>query len=180
MCSARFCSGRGVWRAHIHARARDADTPSAGEVAEAPEPDMAGDDAEPTDADADAADAPDMASADAESTDDDAAAAGDPEWPVCVSGEKEEFGMVTGDQPDGITVYADGRCVVSEWAGGFDGYFSTEAGAPLHGNTSPLFSGVPPRWLARPAPSRIPRGCVLRARRHRAGCDKMSEIERKV
>lgn len=59
----------------------------------------------------------------------DMSSGGDAEWPVCVSGEKEEFGEVTGEEPDGITVYADGRCVVSEYAGGFDGFFSTKAGA---------------------------------------------------
>jgi hypothetical protein len=48
---------------------------------------------------------------------------------VCVSGASQGFGVVSGvRKPDGITVHADGRCVFSEYAGGFDGFWSTDAG----------------------------------------------------
>ena len=48
---------------------------------------------------------------------------------VCVSGTSQGFGVVSGvRKPDGITVHADGRCVFSEYAGGFDGFWSTDAG----------------------------------------------------
>ena len=48
---------------------------------------------------------------------------------VCVSGTSQGFGVASGvRKPDGITVHADGRCVFSEYAGGFDGFWSTDAG----------------------------------------------------
>lgn len=50
------------------------------------------------------------------------------EYVVCVSSGTKSFGSVTGNKPDGIKVYANGDCEVMEYAGGFDGYFSTDAG----------------------------------------------------
>ena len=48
---------------------------------------------------------------------------------VCLKGTRQGFGVVSGvRKPDGITVHADGRCVFSEYAGGFDGFWSTDAG----------------------------------------------------
>lgn len=50
-------------------------------------------------------------------------------YQVCVKGKRQGFGVVSGvRKPDGITVHADGRCVFSEYAGGFDGFWSTDAG----------------------------------------------------
>ena len=50
-------------------------------------------------------------------------------YQVCVNGNRQGFGVVSGvRKPDGITVHADGRCVFSEYAGGFDGFWSTDAG----------------------------------------------------
>ena len=50
-------------------------------------------------------------------------------YQVCVRGRRQGFGVVSGvRKPDGITVHADGRCVFSEYAGGFDGFWSTDAG----------------------------------------------------
>jgi hypothetical protein len=49
-------------------------------------------------------------------------------YTVCVSGKSKSFGKVTGRKPDGIIVHADGRCQLMEYAGGFDGYFSADAG----------------------------------------------------
>ena len=50
-------------------------------------------------------------------------------YQVCVKGKRQGFGVVGGvRKPDGIIVHADGRCVFSEYAGGFDGFWSTDAG----------------------------------------------------
>jgi hypothetical protein len=49
-------------------------------------------------------------------------------WPVCVKSGTKAFGKVSGKKPDGIIVSADGTCEVMEYAGGFDGFFSTDAG----------------------------------------------------
>eukprot|EP00892_Ulva_mutabilis_P005502 jgi/Ulvmu1/3323/UM155_0006.1 len=47
---------------------------------------------------------------------------------VCVAGDSSSFGQVGGRKPNGIRVSADGTCTLSEWAGGFDGYWSVDAG----------------------------------------------------
>eukprot|EP00892_Ulva_mutabilis_P011288 jgi/Ulvmu1/8531/UM044_0065.1 len=50
-------------------------------------------------------------------------------YQVCVKGNRQGFGVVGGvRKPDGIIVTADGRCTFSEYAGGFDGFWSTDAG----------------------------------------------------
>eukprot|EP00892_Ulva_mutabilis_P001298 jgi/Ulvmu1/11169/UM072_0005.1 len=50
-------------------------------------------------------------------------------YQVCVKGSRQGFGVVGGvRKPDGIIVTADGRCTFSEYAGGFDGFWSTDAG----------------------------------------------------
>lgn len=49
-------------------------------------------------------------------------------WEVCISGDQQSFGPMTGRKPEGITVYANGRCKIEEYAGGFDGYWSVDAG----------------------------------------------------
>ena len=55
-------------------------------------------------------------------------AASSDKWVVCVSGNVQSWGPMTGRKPEGLTVYADGRCVLSEYAGGFDGFWSIDAG----------------------------------------------------
>ena len=54
-------------------------------------------------------------------------------WKICIKGNKEHFGQTMEQRKHprkagGITVYADGRCVLDEYAGGFDGYWSTDVG----------------------------------------------------
>lgn len=55
-------------------------------------------------------------------------------YPVCIRGSSQKFGHVDFEnktglrKPAGIQVYADGRCVISEYAGGFDGFWSVDAG----------------------------------------------------
>ena len=62
---------------------------------------------------------------------------------MCVRGSEETFGRTTGVRPDGVRVTAAGECFFSFWAGGFDGFISTDAGAR------------PPRLLPSPAPSAL-------------------------
>lgn len=49
-------------------------------------------------------------------------------WVVCVSGDKQSWGPMDGRKPEGITVWANGDCQLAEYAGGFDGYWSNDAG----------------------------------------------------
>lgn len=55
-------------------------------------------------------------------------------WEVCIKGQSEDFGLVVPQnrvgyrKPDGIRIWASGECEFMEWAGGFDGYWSIDAG----------------------------------------------------
>lgn len=53
---------------------------------------------------------------------------GNGRYPVCVSGNSQSFGATSGRKPDGIVVSASGKCTFMEWAGGFDGFWSIDAG----------------------------------------------------
>jgi hypothetical protein len=54
----------------------------------------------------------------------------DGKYPVCIpAGSKSQsWGPVTGPRPEGITVYANGQCVISEFAGNDDGFYQPYAG----------------------------------------------------
>lgn len=47
---------------------------------------------------------------------------------VWVSSGTKSFGKTSGRKPDGIKVNSNGDCEMMEYAGGFDGYFSVDAG----------------------------------------------------
>lgn len=58
----------------------------------------------------------------------------DGRFPVCIDGSSGSFGLVVAKdvsgkrKPNGIKVFTNGTCEFSEYAGGFDGFWSADAG----------------------------------------------------